>query len=162
MDLFGEHVSFFTFFYIRILDLVVRWRSGYHTSLSPTVWSDTSSTLSGHCQYDSNPVLINVNVNALPKVVGFFGVLRFPVSEKVDWDGWGEGPTVTDVCILCAAVVTLLSLANHKALGKQGNVGETWGPIYPKEKDSRFVTTWIIQYKLSNLEKVEGSLYLRR
>ena len=41
-----------------------------------------------HLNVDSNPVLCEKSVvNALPKVVGFLRVLRFPPTGKVDWVG---------------------------------------------------------------------------
>jgi hypothetical protein len=40
---------------------------------------------------EPSPHVKRVKVNALPKVVGFLRVLRFPPTGKVDRVGWAKG-----------------------------------------------------------------------
>jgi hypothetical protein len=46
---------------------------------------------------EPSPHVKGVKVNALPKVVGFLRVLRFPPTGKADGVGWVEGPTVIGI-----------------------------------------------------------------
>ena len=62
----------------------LRWPSGYRTCLSPLRPQVQVSVRTFSMRLEPSPHVKRVKVNALPKVVGFLRVLRFPPTGKVD------------------------------------------------------------------------------